>query len=81
MKFSTAFSTLATVLFFASSVSGLAKDPYAACNGGNHYDVGHCCAFGNGHGPNTIGKCAFAAGVLVCDPSQCANGNCGCPSS
>ena len=28
-----------------------------ACNGGNHYDAGHCCAWGpGGGGPTTIGS-------------------------
>lgn len=52
--------------------------PDDACNGGNHYDTNHCCAFGNGNGAVSVGSklppsffpsfayCSFSLRVYTC---------------
>ncbi|KAK0483965.1 hypothetical protein IW261DRAFT_1561755 [Armillaria novae-zelandiae] len=56
---------LAAVLLFAGQANATAANPVDACNGGNHYSVGHSCAFKDSQGTCRNNNC----GVLVCVPN------------
>ncbi|KAF9027898.1 hypothetical protein BDZ89DRAFT_1066424 [Hymenopellis radicata] len=65
-KFSTVLfaATIATFLF-AGQTNAVADNDVDACNGSNHYDVGHDCAFGESQGTCQLNSCQ----VLVCVPN------------
>ncbi|KZV76614.1 hypothetical protein PENSPDRAFT_747497 [Peniophora sp. CONT] len=68
---------LSTVLFAVATLfttaNALAGNPVDACNGSNHYGVGHSCAYsgGSGNTAGTIeGTCQTdSSGDLVCIPN------------
>ncbi|PBK60612.1 hypothetical protein ARMSODRAFT_722093 [Armillaria solidipes] len=56
---------LAAMFLFAGQANAIAANPVDACNGGNHYSVGHSCAFKQSQGTCKTNNC----GVLVCVPN------------
>ncbi|VDB92582.1 unnamed protein product [Peniophora sp. CBMAI 1063] len=66
-KLSAAFLAVATLFV---TVNALADNPVDACNGSNHYGVGHSCAFKTSDGSTSQGTCQTdASGDLVCIPN------------
>ncbi|SJL00688.1 uncharacterized protein ARMOST_04001 [Armillaria ostoyae] len=49
---------LAAVFLFAGQANAIAANPVDACNGSNHYSVGHSCAFQESQG---IAACSFVS--------------------
>ncbi|KAK0196842.1 hypothetical protein F5146DRAFT_1217824 [Armillaria mellea] len=56
---------LAAVFLFAGQANAIAANAVDACNGSNHYSVGHSCAFQDSQGTCQNNNC----GVLVCVPN------------
>ncbi|VDB92558.1 unnamed protein product [Peniophora sp. CBMAI 1063] len=70
LNFTTTFFAIAALLV---TVNALADNPVDACNGSNHYGVGHSCAYSGGSG-NTAGTIEGTcqtddSGDLVCIPN------------
>ncbi|VDB92550.1 unnamed protein product [Peniophora sp. CBMAI 1063] len=66
-KLSAAFLAVATLFV---TVNALADNPVDACNGSNHYGVGHSCAFKTSDGSTSQGTCQTdSSGDLVCIPN------------
>ncbi|KAF8917352.1 hypothetical protein CPB85DRAFT_1431280 [Mucidula mucida] len=51
--------------FQASAAPAVADNDVDACNGSNHYGVGHSCAFAQSQGTCQNNSC----GVLICVPN------------
>ncbi|EIM84688.1 uncharacterized protein STEHIDRAFT_158405 [Stereum hirsutum FP-91666 SS1] len=64
MQFTQLFFTVASAFLFVSGVSAIAKDPWAACNGGNQYVAGDSCKYSNG--PIISGTCKSTNAGLQC---------------
>ncbi|EIM89420.1 uncharacterized protein STEHIDRAFT_155082 [Stereum hirsutum FP-91666 SS1] len=74
MQFSNAFFALASALLLVVPASAatlkadIACTPLAACNGNNHYDVGHSCKYYISSCTGSIieGKCVATDSGLQC---------------
>ncbi|KAF9041910.1 hypothetical protein BDZ89DRAFT_1009358 [Hymenopellis radicata] len=63
-------SILAIAAAFLVGVNAVADNPVDACNGSNHYGVGHSCAFAHSQGSKRdFTACQYnACGNLICIP-------------
>ncbi|SJL02522.1 uncharacterized protein ARMOST_05853 [Armillaria ostoyae] len=57
---------LAAVFLFAGQANAIASNPYNACNGHNHYGVGHTCAWKDSQGRTSQGICRYQNDELNC---------------
>ncbi|KAG7445035.1 uncharacterized protein BT62DRAFT_1074590 [Guyanagaster necrorhizus] len=53
------------MFLFAGQANAIAANDVDACNGSNHYSVGHSCAFQESQGICQTNSC----GVLICVPN------------
>ncbi|KAF9020375.1 hypothetical protein BDZ89DRAFT_1072298 [Hymenopellis radicata] len=65
MMFKLTIQVLAIAAAFLVGVNAIADDAVDACNGSNHYDVGHSCAFAESQGTCQLNAC----GNLICIPN------------
>ncbi|EIM84687.1 uncharacterized protein STEHIDRAFT_158404 [Stereum hirsutum FP-91666 SS1] len=69
MQVTQLFFAVASAFLFVSGVSAIAKDPWAACNGGNQYVAGDSCKYyldGDSNGPIISGTCKATNAGLQC---------------